>query len=81
MFEIEDRSWISRSVIAAQAEAEIRFCLAPTFHPDPYDIGEDAHEIDLPPAAKHTQHAYDVPSKTVFGQKEALLAHYRAVLN
>ncbi|MEL7130103.1 MAG: hypothetical protein AAGK23_11195 [Pseudomonadota bacterium] len=80
MFNIEDRSWISRSTFAESAEAEISFCLATTFNPDPNSL-EDASAIALPGFVGHNVEGFeDIPSSDVVGNEQRLINHYKAVL-
>jgi hypothetical protein len=79
MFDVQDRSWIAKSVMAANADAEITFSLPPTYHPDPNSLDE-ANAIALPAPAKTSAERYDLVSKDVLANEQGLVDHYKAVL-
>ncbi|MGH6952064.1 MAG: hypothetical protein ACREH4_14470, partial [Vitreimonas sp.] len=62
MFDVEDRSWIVKSVMAANADAEITFFLPPAYHPDPNSLDE-TDAIALPSPGKTSAEDYDLASK------------------
>lgn len=79
MFDIQDRSWIAKSVMATTSDAEITFCLSPTYQPDPYSL-DDAGAIALPTPAKMSAELNCLASKDVLANDHELVEHYKAVL-
>ncbi|HYD86261.1 MAG TPA: hypothetical protein VEA80_02190 [Vitreimonas sp.] len=79
MFDVEDRSWIAKSVVTPNADAEITFSLPPTYHPDPNSLDE-AGAIALPAPATTSAERYDLASKDVLPNEQGLVDHYKAVL-
>jgi hypothetical protein len=79
MFDVEDRSWLAKSIMAARADAEITFSLPPTYHPDPNSLNE-VDAIPLPAPAQTRGERYDIASKDVPANEQGLVDHYKAVL-
>ena len=79
MFDIEDRSWIAKSVMSARAEAEITFSLPATFHPDPNTLDERG-AIGLPAPAGSNAESHDLTSKVALRNAQGLVDYYKAVL-
>src|SRR5215471_14033625 len=79
MFGYKDRSWIDKSVIAENADAEITFSLQRAFHPNPNALDE-RNAIALPAPAIPSADPYNLSSKEVLNNERPLAEHYKAVL-
>lgn len=79
MFDTQDRSWIARSAVAANAYAEVVFYLSPEFYPDPNDLDEK-NVIALPVPAGAGVEQGGLSSTDVLDDAQDLVDHYKAVL-
>ena len=74
VFDVADRSWVAKSVMAGNADAEITFSLPPTYRPDPNSLDETG-AIALPAPAKSSAERYDLASKDVLANEQGLVDH------
>lgn len=79
MFDVEDRSWIAKSVLAKNADAEITFALSPTYQTDQNSL-DNAGAVALPAPGKMSAERCDLASKDVLPNEQGLVDHYKAVL-
>lgn len=79
MFDVTDRTWITKSAVAASADADIVFSLSPAFHPDPNALDEMG-AIALPAPLLASAEPYSPSSNDVFDNEQELAHHYKDVL-
>lgn len=80
MFELEDRSWVKKSVSATAASVEVFFDLSDEFHPDPNDLDE-ATVLPLSIPSDVLEGTSQLFSRDAVARFSELVAHYREVLN
>ncbi len=79
MFDPQDRSWTTKSIVLTNTNAEIRFSLADEFYKDP-NILDETSRVAIPAPALESEDPYYPSSIEVLSHVGALAEHYRAVL-
>jgi hypothetical protein len=80
MFDPQDRSWIARSTVTANAYADVEFYLSAEFYPDPNDL-DDTKVIALPLPVGAGVEQGGLSSKDILDNPRELVDHYKSVLS